>query len=371
MSLLIKALEKAEQGKAEDANAPAGRELMLEQLDAGFSSAPHSRPENPPPKQVAQQQASAVFSAKQYPGWSMQRLVLGVVVIGILMIFIGVAAYAYWGKSQVPDVIAVQPASPVNVTRDPELIAEPAAVEPDIAQGLIDASSASVPEAAVPAARPSQPQAFGAPVAPLPEESAVKVTRNRVDNGVNPNLLAAYAALSAGDDNLALQEYRKVLQSDIRNVDALLGMAAVANRQARYTDAAGWYGKVLEIEPRNTIAQAALLSLNNQQDTGASESRIKSLLAQQPESAYLHAALGNLYASRSAWPAAQQAYFEAFRLDASNADYAFNLAVSLDQLGKTALALEYYKKARDLLAGNMTSVDKAQLDLRISQLEQH
>jgi tetratricopeptide (TPR) repeat protein len=370
MSLLIKALEKAEQGKAEDANAPAGRELMLEQLDAGFSSVPHSRPENPPPKQVAQQQASAVFSAKQYPGWSMQSLVLGVVVIGILAIFIGVAAYAYLGKSQVPDVIAMQPASPVSVTRDSELIAEPAVVEPEVAQGLIDASSAGVPDA-VPAARSSPPEAFGAPVTPLPEESAVKVTRNRVDNGVNPNLLAAYTALSAGDDNLALQEYRKVLQSDIRNVDALLGMAAVANRQARYTDAAGWYGKVLEIEPRNTIAQAALLSLNNQQDTVASESRIKNLLAQQPESAYLYAALGNLYANGGAWPAAQQAYFEAFRLDTRNADYAFNLAVSLDHLGKASLALEYYKKARDLLAGNMTDIDKAQLDFRISQLEQH
>ena len=42
---------------------------------------------------------------------------------------------------------------------------------------------------------------------------------------------------------------------------------------------------------------------------------------------------------------AQQAYFEAYRLESDNADYMYNLAVSLDQLKQPKLALDYYQKA--------------------------
>lgn len=49
--------------------------------------------------------------------------------------------------------------------------------------------------------------------------------------GVDPVLLSAYEAYSRGDDTAAQKQYRQVLQADIRNVDALLGMAAIAVRQ--------------------------------------------------------------------------------------------------------------------------------------------
>jgi tetratricopeptide (TPR) repeat protein len=100
----------------------------------------------------------------------------------------------------------------------------------------------------------------------------------------------------------------------------------------------------------------------------AAESRLKSLLAQQPEAAYLHAALGGVYAEQNQWPSAQQAYFQAFRVDPASAEYAFNLAVSLDQMGKQDLALDYYQRARDLLPKQGGAVGREGLDTRISQL---
>jgi tetratricopeptide (TPR) repeat protein len=187
--------------------------------------------------------------------------------------------------------------------------------------------------------------------------------------GVDPTLLAAYQAFSRGEDASAQQQYRQVLQRDVRNVDALLGMAAIAQRQGRDADAMGWYQKVLEIEPRNTIAQSAVVSLQVNADVIGSESRIKNMLAQQPESANLHAALGNLYAEQNQWALAQAAYFNASRFAPNSADYAFNVAISLDQLGKSNLALAQYQRALELLnSSGGASPDRAQLEARINAL---
>lgn len=193
--------------------------------------------------------------------------------------------------------------------------------------------------------------------------------------GVDPTLLAAYQAFTRGEDASAQQQYRQVLQRDVRNVDALLGMAAIAQRQGRDADAQGWYQKVLEIEPRNSIAQTAIISRQTNidganTDAVGTESRIKSMIAQQPEGANLHAALGNLYAEQNQWPSAQEAYFNASRLAPNNADYAFNLAISLDQMGKSSLALKQYQRALDLLnKSGGTSPDRAQLEARIRELQ--
>jgi tetratricopeptide (TPR) repeat protein len=188
--------------------------------------------------------------------------------------------------------------------------------------------------------------------------------------GVDPTLLAAYQAYMRGDDANAQQQYRQVLQRDVRNVDALLGMAAIAQRQGRDADAQGWYQKVLEIEPRNSIAQTAIISPQANTDEVGTESRIKNMIAQQPEGANLHAALGNLFAEQNQWPSAQEAYFNASRLAPNNADYAFNLAISLDQMGKSSLALKQYQRALDLLnKSGAASPDRVQLEARIRELQ--
>jgi Tfp pilus assembly protein PilF len=188
--------------------------------------------------------------------------------------------------------------------------------------------------------------------------------------GVDPTLLAAYEAFNRGDDSSAQQKYRQVLQKDVRNVDALLGMAAIAQRQNRNMDAMGWYRKVTEIEPRNSIAQSAMADLESNADAVGAGSKIKNMLVRQPESANLHAALGNLYAAQNQWAAAQSAYFNASQYAPMSADYAFNLAISLEHLGKPNLALVQYQRALDLLnITGATSPDRAQVEARIHALQ--
>ena len=178
--------------------------------------------------------------------------------------------------------------------------------------------------------------------------------------------MAAYEAYNIGNDKDAIKLYKQVLQRDVRNVDALLGLGAIASRQGRSADANGWYSKVLEVDPRNNIAKAAVLDSQSQGNELSNETSLKNMLAKQPDDANLHVALGNLYAEQNQWPAAQQAYFDAFSLN-KTADNAYNLAVSLDQMGKPKLALPYYQRALEQIntSGN---IDKTALEARIAAI---
>jgi tetratricopeptide (TPR) repeat protein len=210
------------------------------------------------------------------------------------------------------------------------------------------------------------------PSASIASDSArIQVTKGDAKSEVNPTVMRAYEAYNAGKDTEAQQLYKQVLQRDVRNIDALLGLGAIASKQGRIADANGWYGKVLELEPRNAIAQAALINhpSDSQNNTPSedTESRIKTMLAKQPDDANLHAALGNYYADKNQWANAQQAYFDAYRLN-SSADNAFNLAVSLDQMRKPKLALPYYQRALEQADG-ASNIDKAALQARISAIQ--
>ena len=200
------------------------------------------------------------------------------------------------------------------------------------------------------------------------DSASISVNKSKGEASVNPTLMSAYEAYIDGKDSQAQKLYKQVLQRDVHNVDALLGMGGIAQRQGRADDANGWYGKVLEVEPRNNIARAALIDNQTQGNEQNNESHIKNMLAKQPDDANLHAALGNLYAEQNQWPAAQQAYFDAYRLQAS-ADNAFNLAVSLDQMGKSKLALPYYQRALTLAQTGSNGIDKAALEARIAAIQ--
>jgi Tfp pilus assembly protein PilF len=392
MSLLIKALDKAEQGKkAEEQTSLSGGELSLEPVSVTGAQLSHASSEQQgEPLNERQQTASTVFTAKQTrakPGSS--RNILLITVIGLfVMLLIGFQIYNYIQALSQPELIMPRPVATVTPTTQSVQPAESPVVAPPVSpnesapeekpvqdapsveSGVSNPSGVMAPPTErVQKAAKAEPMIFGEPIAER-RDTSMQVSKNSTGPRVSPELMAAYRAFNAGDDVEAQELYRKVLRTDLRNVDALLGMAAIAQRQGRLQDATGWYGKVLEAEPRNPIAQAAMLNAMSQGDPVASESRIKTLLAQQPNAANLHAALGSLYTERGQWPAAQQSYFEAYRLEPENPEYAFNLAIALDQLGKPRLALEYYKKTLDLIQrSNNITIDRSQLESRITQLQ--
>lgn len=178
------------------------------------------------------------------------------------------------------------------------------------------------------------------------KEPTDAVSVNRVTAGVHPRVLAGYKAYQAGDLSTAYGEYQQALREDPANRDALLGLAAVEMRAQRYEQSEAYYERLLQADPRDPHAHAGMLALRSQlMDPVQAESRLKSMLATDPGAKVLYFTLGNQYAQQGRWAEAQQAYFKAYAADSENPDFAFNLAVSLDQLRQSGLALEYYRRA--------------------------
>lgn len=202
-------------------------------------------------------------------------------------------------------------------------------------------------------------------VAPAPE---MKISHKATPPRVQPQVASGYAAFQRGDYAAAERAYRRALAADGTDRNALLGLAAVAVREQHFQEAQRLYGRVLALNPRDAVAQAAILGLQGARDPVAAETRIKLMLEDNPNAAYLYFTLGNLYAAQSHWPAAQAAYFNAFAADNTNADYALNLAVSLDHLGKYAPALDYYKRALALARKHKAGFAVAGVEHRIHML---
>jgi tetratricopeptide (TPR) repeat protein len=203
---------------------------------------------------------------------------------------------------------------------------------------------------------------------PIASESAsIKISKSSKPKGVDPVLLDAYNAYITGNDQNAQALYKQVLQRDTHNIDALLGMGAIAERQGRERDALGWYQQVLVLEPRNPIALSAYY--DREQDTANKELQLKNLIAKTPNNPNAHADLGDYYAEQNRWAEAQQSYFDAYRLNVS-AENAYNLAVSLDQLGKSAVALPYYQQALALDDKKQHHlIDQAAVQARIAAIQ--
>lgn len=199
--------------------------------------------------------------------------------------------------------------------------------------------------------------------------SLIKISRSREKSTANETVTRAYQAYTRGELEQARRLYGQVLDSSPNNRNALLGLGAIAMRLNNLDTAFRYYGNILQQNPSDRIAQAALVTIQKQSNPANSEARIKRLIEAEPDAAYLYQALGHVYARTQRWPQAQQAYFNAYTHDSDNADYAYNLAVSLDQLNQGTAALKYYDKALEMSPSQPISFDRDTAQTRVNQIK--
>lgn len=202
------------------------------------------------------------------------------------------------------------------------------------------------------------------------ETTTLNIRHQPEPDSIDPILSDAYQAYQKGDYAIAEQHYRGALAQDQNNRDALLGLAAIAQQQEKADAAIQYYRRILALDPHDPVTQAALTSLTPA-DAGNKEIRFKQLIAQQPESAALHFALGNQYAEQSRWIEAQQAYFNAYAAEPASALFAFSLAISLDHLGQGNTAAQYYRQALQLDTSGNSGFTREQVQQRLNQLGSH
>ena len=225
-----------------------------------------------------------------------------------------------------------------------------------------DATSAATNETALKSARPSEQQTQVAAA------DQIKVNKGRIPASINVNLDHAYRLFSSGDAKAARPLYDSVLRNDPTNRDALLGVAAIELNENHPEQAAAIYSRLLDLDPNDPDAIAGLTSLQRG-DPERSESQLKKVIAQSPQSGTSLFALGNLYMQQSRWSEAQEIYFRAFGTAPNNPDYAFNLAVSLDQLAQIKLALDYYQRALALAEHAPSNFNLEATKKRVVQLQ--
>jgi tetratricopeptide (TPR) repeat protein len=367
MSLLMKALKSSEQKQAGIASAGKGtsREFELEALDSQDRESWSGKG----PSSYAR--AAAGLMMERVSGGSGNRTFL---LLGLLaLVIIGLGAYFYLAVNH-PALFmqATQKASRPAIAPAPEpLPEEPPAGEPAQSPEKPDKvfnQETRPPETpgATPAPEPSGTVSMAAPQT----DNSITVTKGGGTPAVNPYLAHAYQWFQSGEMDKASQAYNRVLQSDPRNIDALLGLAAIHLDRGEMDQAGAQYLKVLDLSPHNAYAEAGLIALVGRHDPAAAESRLKNLIAQKP-GAFLYFTLGNVYSDQGRWGDAQQAYFDAVRLEPGSADYAFNLAVSLEHLNQPKPALDYYQRAVLLAQANPGGIhfDLNQAKARISKLQ--
>ena len=230
---------------------------------------------------------------------------------------------------------------------------------------------------ATPVVKPnsSKPAAFKPKIAANPpatqrakQKQAFTVQKTEIRDPINVLLDRGWTSFQREEYGIADKAYTEVLQREAHNRDALLGVAAVAGKRGETEKAREYYLKLLELDPMDAYAHAGLASIAQVEGASLSEERIKQLIEKQPDSSHLQFVLGNLYAKQGKWPQAQQAYFSAWQGDSDNADYAFNLAISLDHLKKYTEAARFYASSIDLARDRKTGFTLDTVEKRLQQL---
>ena len=166
-----------------------------------------------------------------------------------------------------------------------------------------------------------------------------------------------------------------MLSAEPNNTEALLSLARLDIADGNTDAARASYLRLIELDPSDPLARAGLLSLSAG-DPLSQEAELKSLVSRYPQAAPLSFALGNLYASQRRWNEATGAYTRALTAAKSGGlaevspDYAFNLAIALEQLNKPEQAYIYYREALEYSAGVAPGFDQNLLRSRITYLEQ-
>jgi tetratricopeptide (TPR) repeat protein len=285
-----------------------------------------------------------------------------------LAVLLLAAAAAAW--------VMFDPAAPMPALAPPVIPAPPVAVEAAATESVAATPVADTPaDTGEVAADTPDDYPYELEGNPADYELAVRapasvaVRAPLVISGRPSPLTAAHAALRAGDLSRAESLYRETLATERDQPDAHLGMALIEQSRGGTAAALVQYRAVLALRPGDPQAWAGLADLTGDGELEGMESRLRNLLATRPDAA-LHFALGNILARQLRWSDAQESYFAAATGAPQNADYAFNLAVALDRLGKGRVAIPHYARAL-ALAGDARAVqfDASSVRTRMQQLE--
>ena len=175
-----------------------------------------------------------------------------------------------------------------------------------------------------------------------------------------------YRAYQRGDYARARSVYERAMHLDPYSRDANLGVAAIAGLQGNKRLAEDRYRHLLSLNPDDLAAFSSMLELSLSNNSLEQEMRAHAEQSTD-DSVVLYAALGNFYGQQSRWREAREAYSQTIAGNSARPDDIYNLAVSLDNLGRQQEALQYYLRAID--AEGDYSFNRVEVLSRLSTLQ--
>jgi tetratricopeptide (TPR) repeat protein len=322
----------------------------------------------PEPRETVRNAFAAKQAEVQQPARGPLWLALGALAIA----GIAICGYVWYQMNTMSNGSLAASTKPAMIQPAPMPRPQPAPAAPPPDQALAERLPAPTSPGATGTSlfprQDARPVQRPAPESSTPEAAQIRLTRTRPEPDIN--LANGHASLQRGDTEQSRQAFQQALQRDPNNTDALLALAAIAQRQGRPADAEGLRQRALVANPSDLATQAAILGgPSAKADPLTAESRLKSLLSSQPESAPLNFALGNLYASQGRWAEAQQVYFNAVAAEGDNPDYLFNLAVSLDHLRQPRLAAQHYRLALEASSKRPAGFERSNVQKRLDELQ--
>jgi tetratricopeptide (TPR) repeat protein len=248
---------------------------------------------------------------------------------------------------------------------------ETVAIEPEIVVASVDTVKTRTVEAASNTTASQENAASNEPEA-VEMESAGTASNLQVSSSTQVEekdilLREAYSAYRAGDNELAMTRYNQVIKLDPGNRNALLARAAINVQNGNSSAAIRDYQALLLANPKDSLAMTSFISVASiaPQD---SETQLKLMIQNEPDSPYLNFALANAYSAQNRWPEAQGYYFRALQANPGDPNYAYNLAVSLEHISQPASAVSYYQKALDNFENGLATFNRDVVSQRMELL---
>lgn len=178
-------------------------------------------------------------------------------------------------------------------------------------------------------------------------EPQPRITRGQLAATVDTDVLRGYKALQQNQFGQAREAYSQALGRSPTQRDALLGIAYAHHGLGNTEQALSTLRRLTDLYPRDSDALSAIYLISGG-DLQQEETRFKQLLERSERPAAIHYTLGVLYYDQNRFGEAERAFSKASAIEPEQPDYAYNLALALDRLGRTREAARQYVAALNL-----------------------
>lgn len=181
------------------------------------------------------------------------------------------------------------------------------------------------------------------------EDAGLRIAVSETNTQLARTLEMGYDALLSGQITGAISLYKRVLEQEPENTQALFGLATSYHRGGQLEEAREVYIQLLSHDPNNWPAMNNFLVLAGEEAPEDALRELKKLEQINPEFSPIAAQIGMIYVQQGELEDGIKYLTRAVILSPDNLSYRYNLAVVLDHVGYKKQAARLY---RQLLEAN-------------------